>query len=216
MKALIIVDIQHDFMPGGALAVPKGDEVIPVINELIHYPFDLIVASKDWHPFDHGSFASTHGKKPGEHIQLAGLDQILWPVHCVQGTLGAEFAPGWDSTCLDKIVYKGTDVYIDSYSIFYDNGHRKSTGLELYLREKFVKDIFIAGLATDYCVKYSVLNALELGFHTYVITDACRGIDLQAGDSEEAFQMMYQGGAVLLSIKDLNDLLADEKRGQEL
>ncbi|MDP1881216.1 MAG: isochorismatase family protein, partial [Parachlamydiaceae bacterium] len=108
MKALLLVDIQNDFIPGGALAVSQGDKIIPIINEMIHEPFDLIVATKDWHPYNHGSFASNHGKQVGEHIQLAGIDQILWPAHCVQGTWGAEFAQGWDTTCIDKMIYKGT------------------------------------------------------------------------------------------------------------
>lgn len=214
MKALLLVDLQNDFLPGGNLAIPNGNEVIPIINEIIHYPFELVIATKDWHSPDHGSFASNHeGKYPGDHINLAGLDQILWPVHCVQGTKGAEFASGFDTTEIDKVIYKGTDPFIDSYSTFYDNGHRKSTGLEFYLREKGVNEIFIAGLATDYCVKYSALDALQLGFHTYVIADACRGVDLNPGDSERALLVMREGGATLLSFKDLKDLLESEKKG---
>jgi nicotinamidase/pyrazinamidase len=214
VKALILVDLQNDFMPGGALAVKTGDEIIPLINAIIHYPFDLIIATKDWHPPEHGSFANNHeGKVPGDHINLGGLDQVLWPIHCVQGTKGAEFAAGWDTTEVDKVVYKGTDPLIDSYSTFYDNGHRKSTGLENYLREKGVKDIFIAGLTTDYCVKYSVLDALQLGFRPYVILDACRGVNLNAKDSERSVAIMREGGAIILSVKDLRDLLEAERKG---
>jgi nicotinamidase/pyrazinamidase len=217
VRALLIVDIQNDFLPGGALAVKEGDAILPIINEIIHYPFDLIVATKDWHPPDHGSFANNHeGKQPGDHINLGGLDQILWPSHCVQGTWGSEFAPGWDSTLVDKIIYKGTDPLIDSYSTFYDNGHRKSTGLEYYLREKGIKDIFIAGIATDYCVKYSTLDALQLGFHPYVIVDACRGVNLDPRDSEKALAVMRKGGAVLLSFKDLKDFLEAEDKGRQV
>lgn len=218
MKTLLLVDIQNDFIPGGALAVHQGDEIIPLVNEIIHYPFDLVVATKDWHPPDHGSFASNHGKRPGEHIKLAGLDQILWPNHCVQGTWGSELAPGWDRTEIDKIVYKGTDALIDSYSTFFDNGHRKSTGLEIYLREKGVKEIFIVGLATDYCVKYSVLDALQLGFQPFVIADACRGVNLNPQDTQEALFLMRKGGATLLSVKDVKSLMEEEKKGwrQEL
>lgn len=203
MKALLLVDIQNDFMPGGALAVNQGDEIVPLVNEMIHYPFDLVVATKDWHPYDHSSFAATHGKHPGEHIQIAGFDQILWPVHCVQGTWGSEFAPGWDTTEIDKVVYKGTDALLDSYSTFYDNEHLKSTGLEYYLREKNVREVYIAGLATDYCVKYSVIDALQLGFAVYVIVDACRGVNLNPDDSHQACATMVQAGATLLPFSEL-------------
>jgi nicotinamidase/pyrazinamidase len=212
MRALILVDLQNDFMPGGALAIPDGHRVIPLINEIIYYPFDLVIASKDWHPADHSSFADTHGKQPGEHMQLAGLEQILWPTHCVQGTQGAEFAPGWNLLEIDKIIYKGTDPLIDSYSIFFDNGHRKSTGLEDYLKEKGIKDLFIAGLATDYCVKYSVLDALQLGFRPYVILEACRGINLKPEDTQHALQIMRNEGALLLSIADLKDQLKNDRQ----
>lgn len=203
MKALLVVDLQNDFMPGGALPVQHADEIIPIINQLVHEPFDLIVATKDWHPSDHGSFADNHGKQPGEHIKLAGLDQILWPRHCVQGTGGSEFAAGWDSTEIDKVVYKGIDPDVDSYSTFFDNGHRRSTGLTDYLAAKSVKDIYIAGVATDYCVKYSVLDALQLGFNVYVIVDACKGVNLNPDDSELALQKMRTAGATLLSFMDL-------------
>jgi nicotinamidase/pyrazinamidase len=204
MKALIIVDLQNDFLPGGALPVREGDEIVPIINQLLDYPFDLIVATKDWHPSSHGSFADNHGKKPGEHVHLMGIDQILWPTHCVQGTKGSEFAPGWDSTKIDRIVYKGTDPNIDSYSTFFDNRHLKSTGLEAYLKEKGIKDLYLVGLATDYCVKYSVLDAIQLGFRVHVIMDACRGVNLKLTDTEEAIQLMRRAGAIILSFKDLD------------
>lgn len=216
MKVLLLVDIQNDFLPGGALAVKNGDAILPIINEIVHYPFDLIVATKDWHPNDHGSFANNHeGKNLGDHINLGGLDQVLWPAHCVQGTWGSEFAPGWDSSTVDKVIYKGTNPLIDSYSAFYDNGHRQSTGLENYLREKGIKEIFIAGLTTDYCVKYTALDALELGFRPYVIADACQGVNLQPGDAEKAIQEMQTAGAILLSFKDLKDLLEAEDKGHQ-
>lgn len=214
MRALLLVDIQNDFLPGGSLPVKSGNHIVPIINEIIHYPFDVIVATKDWHPSDHASFASNHeGKKSGDHINLGGIDQILWPPHCVQGSLGAEFAPGWDTTEIDKIIYKGTDPFIDSYSAFYDNGHRKLTSLESYLREKGVNEIFIAGLTTDYCVKYSALDALKLGFHLYVIVDACQGINLNSDDSAKALALMREGGAILLSFKDLKGLLEAQSKG---
>lgn len=212
MRALIVVDIQNDFIPGGSLAVKEGDEVLPLINELVHYPFDLVVATKDWHPHDHGSFAENHGKSVGEHINLAGIDQILWPVHCVQGTHGSEFAPGWDTTVIDKVFYKGTDPLIDSYSTFYDNGHRKSTGLEVYLRDKGVRNLYFVGIATDFCVKFSVLDALQLGFTCYVIVDACRGVNLNPDDTHRALAVMQAAGATLLSFKDVNEMMNEEKR----
>lgn len=203
MKALLLVDLQNDFMPGGALAVDRADEIIPLINHLIELPFDLIIATKDWHPFDHGSFADNHDKQPGEHIILAGLDQVLWPRHCVQGSHGAEFAPGWNLTKIDKVIYKGIDKDIDSYSTFFDNGHRRSTGLDHYLKDKGIKELYIAGLATDYCVKYSVMDALHLGFNVYVIKEACRGVNLRSNDSKEAFEKMSCAGATLVSFTDM-------------
>lgn len=217
MKALIVVDIQNDFLPGGALVVKEGNTIIPLINEMVHYSFDLIVATKDWHPTEHGSFVNNYkDKKTGDHINLGQLDQILWPAHCVQGTWGSEFAPGWDTTVIDKVIYKGTDPLIDSYSTFYDNGHRKSTGLEIYLREKGIKDVFIAGLTTDYCVKYSAIDALTLGFHPYVIIDACQGVNLDPNDSEKAIATMRQAGVVLLSFKDLKSLLEAKDKGLQV
>jgi nicotinamidase/pyrazinamidase len=180
---------------------------------MIHYPFDLIVATKDWHPSQHGSFANNHAKRPGEHIKLAGIDQILWPSHCVQGSWGAEFAPGWDTTKIDKIIYKGTEPFIDSYSTFFDNEHLKSTGLEDYLREKGIRDLVIAGLASDYCVKYTVIDALELGFHAYVIKDACRGVNLEPEDDIKAFELMRKAGASVFSFKDLKEFLEVDRKG---
>jgi nicotinamidase/pyrazinamidase len=213
MDALLLVDIQNDFMPGGSLPVPEGDRILPLVQEIVHYPFDIIIATKDWHPIDHRSFAVNHNQKPGSHIQLAGLDQILWPSHCVQGTIGADFSHGWDTTCIDKVVYKGTDPFIDSYSAFFDNGHRKSTELELFLKEKGIKKLFFAGLATDYCVKYSVLDALRLGFKSYVIMESCRGINLHPHDIENSLVEMNQAGAILISFSDLKNLL---DQGKEL
>lgn len=207
MKALIIVDLQNDFIKGGALAVNDAEQIIPLVNEITHYPFELIIATKDWHPSDHGSFANNHQKPIGSHIKLAGADQILWPAHCVQGTVGSEFAPGWDTTKIDKIVYKGTDPLIDSYSTFFDNNDQKSTGLEIYLKEKGVKQLFFIGLATDYCVKFSVLDALQLGFQAFVVVDACRGVNIHSNDSKKALQVMSEAGAILIPFSDLQTLL---------
>ncbi len=215
MKALLLVDIQNDWLSEGSLPVPQGDEIIPLIDEMIHYPFDLIVATKDWHPAEHGSFAANYaGKKPGDRINLGGIDQILWPPHCIQGTWGSEFPPGWDVMRVHKVIYKGTDPLVDSYSTFYDNGLRKSTGLENYLKDKGVRDLYLAGLATEYCVAYSALDAIKLGFHTYVIVDACRGINLQPNDVELSLSTMEKAGVKLLTLNDLKDQLGREKKGR--
>jgi len=196
-RALILVDLQNDFLPGGALAVPGGDAVIPVANKLQRSGnFDLIVATQDWHPRDHGSFAPNHrGKTPGEVVNLNGLRQILWPIHCVQNTRGAEFSPALDVSRINKIIHKGTDPWIDSYSTFFDNGHRKNTGLDRYLKARGVTDVYLAGLATDYCVKFSALDARQLGFNVHVIEDGCRGIDLRHGDVDAAIEQMRRAGA---------------------
>ncbi len=177
MKTLIIVDIQNDFLPGGALAVPHGDEVIPVING-IQDRFGLVVATQDWHPARHGSFASSHpDKQPFDKTDLFGLEQVLWPDHCIQGTPGAELSPLLHSRRIEAILRKGTDAAVDSYSGFYDNGHQKSTGLAGYLRDKGTTDLFISGLAGDYCVYYTARDAIQEGFQVTVLEDACRPID---------------------------------------
>jgi nicotinamidase/pyrazinamidase len=203
MNALIIVDLQNDFMPGGALPVPHGDEVIPLANELQKH-FGLVVSTQDWHPPDHGSFAANHpGKKPGDRIVLDGIEQILWPVHCVQNTVGAEFAPSFDTSRIAHVFHKGTERNIDSYSTFFDNVHQRHTGLAHYLEERSIKDIYLLGLALDYCVKYSALDARHLGLNTHVIVDGCRGIELEPGDIGRALDEMKRAGAVLLKSRDL-------------
>ena len=196
-KALLVVDLQNDFLPGGALGVHKGDLVVPLINQLIKQPFDLMVASLDWHPENHGSFASTHQKKVGEHIKLKGMDQILWPVHCVQDTTGAAFCEALDYEDFDRVFHKGTDEEIDSYSAFFDNGHLKETGMRDYLKEHGITDLYIAGLTTDYCVKYSVLDAINLGFRSHVIKDACKPVNLSPNDENESLAEMQSAGATI-------------------
>jgi nicotinamidase/pyrazinamidase len=195
MRALILVDIQNDFLPGGALAVTRGDEVIPVANR-VSPRFDLVVATQDWHPRDHGSFAANHpGKKVGEMIDLNGLPQVLWPVHCVQGTSGAAFGPALDVSRVRKVFQKGTDPAIDSYSGFFDNGHRRSTGLADYLREQGVDEVYVMGLATDYCVKFTALDAVQrAGLKATVIEDGSRGVNLRPGDSQAAIEAMREAG----------------------
>ena len=203
MRALIIVDLQNDFLPGGALPVPHGDEVIPLANELQRH-FDLVVATQDWHPPDHGSFAANHkGKQPGDRIILDGIEQILWPVHCMQNTHGARFAPSFNTGRIAHVFHKGIDPLIDSYSTFFDNAHRRHTGLADYLKERSVKEIYLLGLALDYCVKYSALDARQLGLNTHVILDGCRGIELTPGDIDHALDEIQRAGATILKSGDL-------------
>ena len=198
MEALILVDIQNDFLPGGTLAVPEGDQVIPIVNKL-QKNFDLVVATQDFHPENHKSFAANHaGKQPGDHIELQGMDQILWPVHCVQGSQGAAFADTIRMDKVEKVFPKGTDPEIDSYSGFFDNGHLKATGLGDYLKEKGVDKVVIVGLATDYCVKFTALDAVGLGFETTVVKDATRAVNLQEGDFEKALEEMKNQGVTII------------------
>lgn len=203
IKALIMVDLQNDFCQGGSLAVPDADALMPIANELQHY-FDLVIATKDWHPLDHMSFASNHAEHGvGDVIIVDNIPQVLWPVHCVQGTNGSDFHPALDTTKVTQVFHKGVDKAIDSYSAFFDNEHLRSTGLGDYLRTQNVKDIYIMGLATDYCVKYSTMDALKLGFNVYVIIDACRGIDLKPGDLQGSIDEMAQGGAQIIHVQDV-------------
>jgi len=203
MKALILVDIQNDFLPGGALAVPDGDAVIAVANT-IQEAFPLVVATQDWHPVNHGSFAATHpGKKPFEQIELNGLLQTLWPVHCVQNTPGAALATSLDKRQIAKVFQKGTDPGIDSYSGLFDNGHRKSTGLGEWLKAQDVKEVFVCGLATDYCVKFTALDAVQFDFKTSLIEDASRGVNLRPDDVQNAIAEMKRSGVGIVQSADL-------------
>lgn len=176
MKALIIIDVQNDFMPGGALEVPHGDEIVPVINS-INKKFELVIATQDWHPLNHVSFASNHmDKKPFDTIKMKNMKQTLWPDHCVQGSLGADFHPDLSTYLVETIFRKGTDSRIDSYSAFYDNTHQKSTGLTGYLKEKGVTCLYFCGLAADICVYFSIKDALQAGFNCFLIEDATRAL----------------------------------------
>jgi nicotinamidase/pyrazinamidase len=204
MKALIVVDIQNDFLPGGALAVSQGDKIIPIVNRLMP-KFKLVIATQDWHPANHGSFASNHpGKKPGEMIDLFDLNQILWPGHCVQNSYGASFSADLDTGSITCIFQKGTDPQVDSYSGFYDNGKKKDTGLNEFLKDLHVDEVYVVGLATDYCVKYTAMDAAELGFRTYVISDATKAVNLHKDDSETALREMREKG---ISIIDSESIL---------
>lgn len=199
MTVLILVDLQNDFMPGGALGVPKGNEIIPQINQLMK-KFKTVVATQDWHPSDHMSFDVSHpGKKVGDVVEVQGIPQILWPVHCVRNTFGAELTRDLNIEAIESIFYKGTDKLIDSYSAFFDNSRLRSTGLDEFLITRGIKKIYIAGLATDYCVLYSALDAISLGFFVYVVEDCCRGINLHPDDEKKAFAKMKQRGVHLVS-----------------
>ena len=203
MRALILVDIQNDFLPGGALAVPEGDTVVPIANKL-QVAFPLVVATQDWHPANHGSFAANHpGKNAFEQIDLNGLPQTLWPIHCVQGTAGAELADGLQRNRIAKVFAKGTDPGIDSYSGFFDNGHRKATGLGDWLKAKGVTEVFVCGLATDYCVKFTALDAVSLGFKTHLVEDACRGVNLRPNDVKTSIEEMRRAGVKVVQSSDI-------------
>jgi nicotinamidase/pyrazinamidase len=185
------------------LAVTDGDQVIPIVNRLMDW-FALVLATQDWHPAHHGSFAANHpGRQPGEVIDLNGIRQILWPVHCVEGSPGAAFSTEIRAERFYKIFKKGIDPGIDSYSGFFDNGRRRSTGLAEYLKERNVDEIFICGLATDYCVKFSALDSISSGLRTSVIEDACRGVDLKPGDSAAAIAEMRKSGVSIVESSTL-------------
>ena len=189
--ALIIVDVQNDFCPGGSLAVEQGDQTVPIINRL-QGEFDLVVATQDWHPQNHSSFKSNS-------------PDGIWPDHCVQGTAGAELVSALDTTRIARVFRKGTDIEIDSYSGFFDNDHRHSTGLGEFLREQEITDVFVVGLATDYCVKFTALDAAGEGFTTTLIVDATRGVEVEPGDVERAIQEMRDAGVKVVESESLLD-----------
>lgn len=201
--ALILVDIQNDFCTGGALAVPQGEAVVPLANRLIARA-GLVVATQDWHPAGHGSFAANHpGRKPFELGELGGLPQVLWPAHCVQWGGGAQFHPGLDTRRVARVFPKGTDPEIDSYSGFFDNGRRKATGLGDWLRAQGVDEVVVCGLATDYCVKATAIDAAQLGFRTFLAQDACRGVGMAPGDVPAALAAMAAAGVRLATVDGL-------------
>lgn len=187
------------------MAVGDGDAVVAPANEL-QRQFDLVVATQDYHPPDHSSFASQHaGHAVGDVIPVGGVEQVLWPDHCVASTPGASFHSALDTVGWAAVFRKGTDVAIDSYSGFFDNARGRDTGLGGFLRERNVRDVFLCGLATDYCVKFTALDAAEAGFRAHVVVPACRGVDLRPGDSKRALQEMDRGGVVLLDSTNLGD-----------
>lgn len=196
MKTLVIIDVQNDFIPGGALAVPGGDEIVEVINNL-QSSFDLVIATQDWHPRNHSSFADNHpGKKQFETISWRETEQVLWPVHCVQGTPGAQFHQDLNMVGIEAIFRKGTSPEIDSYSGFYDNAHLKSTGLAGYLKEKGAKDLYFCGLAGEYCVYFSIMDALKEGFNATLIEDATRALD-EDQFTKSKNELISKGGKVV-------------------
>lgn len=198
MKALLIVDVQNDFCPGGKLPVPGGDAVVPVINSLID-PFDIIIQTQDWHPSTHTSFASNHdNKEPYSTIDLDYGTQVLWPDHCIQGSKGAEFHSELNTEKTQVIIRKGFRENIDSYSTFYENDQITVTGLAGYLREREIKELYTTGLATDFCVKWSILDGIDEGFKMYLVQDAVRGINLN-GSLQTALDDMKEKGAVFVT-----------------
>jgi nicotinamidase/pyrazinamidase len=203
MNALILIDIQNDFLPGGALEVPDGDHVISVANSLLDR-FETVIATQDWHPSGHGSFASEHpDRHVGDVIDLHGVGQVLWPDHCVQNTPGADFATDLNMHSSIQIFRKGTDSTIDSYSGFFDNDHRTATGLGDALQAAGVDHVFVMGLATDYCVKFTALDARRLGLAVTLIEDGCRGVNLQPGDVDRAIEEMRAAGVSVVSSKSV-------------
>ncbi|MDH6269383.1 nicotinamidase/pyrazinamidase [Rhizobium sp. SG_E_25_P2] len=196
-EALVVIDVQNDFCPGGALAVTDGDAILPAVNALIAR-FDHVALTQDWHPAGHSSFASSHaGKAPFDSVTMPYGEQTLWPEHCIQGTPGAEFHPGLVWTKAELVIRKGYRTAIDSYSAFFENDHATPTGLAGYLRERGIEAVTLCGLATDFCVAFSALDAMAAGFKTTVMLEACRGIDL-GGSMDAQLEKMRQAGVTLV------------------
>ena len=203
MRALILVDLQNDFCKGGALEVKNGDAAIPIAN-LLMPKFDIVVATQDWYPANHGSFAANHlWRKPEQMIDLNGLQQLLYPIHCVQNSFGAMLKKGLNTEGVHKIIQKGTDPEVDSYSGFFDNGRRKQTDLHDYLSSKNVNEVFVMGLATDYCVKLTALDAVYLGYKTYLIEDGSWGLNLTEGDVDNAILEMKKAGVKIIQSSEI-------------
>lgn len=206
MQALLVVDLQNDFMPGGALAVPGGDETVSVANRVMQR-FELVIATQDFHPPNHASFVTENpGRQVGDVIELDGLRQEIWPVHCVRGTHGAELHRDLDTSRIARIFHKGEDPRVDSYSAFFDNAHRRDTGLGTYLAERKVSCITVLGLATDYCVRFTCLDALALGLRVRVIPEGCRAIDLTPGDGERSLSELVGRGVELIAAAHASDV----------
>lgn len=202
MKALLIVDLQNDFCEGGALEVPEGSTIVPAVNQLIN-SFDAIIQTQDWHPEGHASFASSHkGKSPNDTIEMDYGSQVLWPDHCVQGSKGAEFHPDLNTNKSQVIIRKGFRPQIDSYSAFFENDQETKTGLTGYLKTRGITDLYTVGLATDFCVKWSVLDGLKEGFNMYIVEDAVKGIDID-GSVESAWDEMKSEGVHVIQSESI-------------
>ena len=205
-KALILVDIQNDFCKGGALAVKEGELTVPVANKLIdlfHKNGDIVIGTKDWHPAEHKSFAVNSNGNIGEVGELNGLPQVWWPVHCVQNETGSKYHP--NLKIVDFTIFKGQDPEVDSYSAFFDNGKKYKTDLDDLLKKNSVDTLYIMGLATDYCIKFTVLDALELGYKVYLVEDGCRGVNITPEDSQKAIEEMKNKGAVIINSCQINN-----------
>ncbi len=201
-QALVVIDLQNDFLPNGSLAVTNGDQIIEPINQLMLH-FDVVVASQDCHPKNHISFAKTWAKNIGEVIFEKGVEQKLWPIHCVKDTFGSQFPTSFNSSLIDKIFYKGCLEKVDSYSVFIDQQGSQATDIDSYLKSQDIHHLTFVGLATDYCVKASVLDALKLGYEVQVIYDACRAVNIHADDEKKALEEMKKKGACLISFKEM-------------
>lgn len=203
LSALILVDLQNDFFEGGVLGVPGSNRIIPVINGVLNR-FSLVIFTKDWHPEGHISFASSHrGKKEFDSITIDGATQILWPEHCVQNSFGSRIHDGITIRKDAIFITKGSDKYVDSYSGFYDNQKKHSTGLGELLKRKNVADTYICGLATDYCVKYTAIDSVEYNFNTWLIVDASKAVNMAPGDSDKALCEMESKKIKIISSKEL-------------
>jgi nicotinamidase/pyrazinamidase len=203
MKALLLVDLQNDLLPGGAIPVPQGDAILPLVNQL-QGAFRLVVATQDWHPPNHKSFAVHHpGRKPGDTVVLKKVPHRLWSAHCVQTTRGAELAPGLMMNRVNRVFRRGTEPELDGYSAYFDNGHTRATGLSDYFRDKRVTDVYVAGLGTEDCIKATVMDSISFGLNTFVIEDACRGWNFQPDDSRSALNEMKQAGASVIHSREV-------------
>ena len=202
MRALLVVDLQNDFCPGGALAVPDGDTIVPTVNKLVNV-FDTVIQTQDWHPAGHSSFASSHdGKKPYDTIEMDYGTQVLWPDHCVQGSMGAEFHPELNTLKTQVVIRKGFRKAIDSYSTFFENDQETTTGMTGYLNQRGITDLYTVGLATDFCVKWSILDGIDEGFNMHIVKDAVKGIDLD-GSLDTAWDEMKEKGVNIVTSEDL-------------
>lgn len=201
-NVLLVIDIQNDFCPGGSLAVPEGDKIIPIVNKIMD-KFYKVVATQDWHPKKHISFATTHKKQTYETIEINGILQTLWPEHCLQGSYGAELHKELDTKKIDLILRKGANLQIDSYSAFLENDKQTKTGLDGYLNSLGIKKVYICGLALDYCVYYTACDAVKFGFETYVIVDATKGVNVPKGNIEKVIQHMKSLDVKIISYEEL-------------